>query len=299
MQLALGTVQFGLDYGISNSHGKCLPAEAEKIVGQAIKAGVSVIDTAPTYGESEEVLGKILPTDHSFNIVTKTPSFAAASSPPMAADLVEETLINSLTRLKSDKIYGILVHLADELFSDLGQAVFDRLGSLRDQGIVRKIGVSVYSAEHIDRLVPKFPIQVVQAPVNIFDQRLVINGQLNRLKELGIEFHARSIFLQGLLLMKLKNDLPDHLIPLEPALARFHKDHGVIGMTEVEAAVGFISQLSEVDHAVVGVTSVAEFDQVAAAAQGNFDVSLEWPSYAETSDFLLDPSQWPKPKLNS
>jgi aryl-alcohol dehydrogenase-like predicted oxidoreductase len=298
MRLALGTVQFGLDYGVSNKKGKCPPAEAARIIEMAAQAGVTIIDTAPTYGDSEKVLGDILPADHNFQIVCKTPSFGDCTSADDAADLVERTLEASLSRMRVSHARAVLVHHAGELDSELGKAVFTRLTAMRDENIIGMIGVSVYTPVQIDHLVSEFAIQCVQAPINILDQRMVVGGQFKRLKNDGIEIHGRSIFLQGLLLMGL-SDLPAHYAPLRSHLARYHNGRIKAGLTTVEAAVAFIAHLDEIDYTVVGVTSATEFEQIAAAAKANHSGALDWHSFAASDDSLLDPSQWPSTQMAS
>jgi aryl-alcohol dehydrogenase-like predicted oxidoreductase len=291
MRLALGTAQFGLDYGVSNSDGKCPPPEAARIIERAAQAGVSLIDTAPVYGDAEQILGDILPTGHGFSIVTKTPSVANCRTPDEAADLVERTLETSLERMHVSRAHAVLVHHADELFGAFGEAVFARLASLQDGGATAMIGVSVYTGDQIDRVTTGFAMQTIQAPINVLDQRLVSNGNLKRLKDAGFEIQGRSIFLQGLLLMGM-SALPAQFGALRSDLKRYHDAREAADLSKVEAAVGFVAHLPQINHVIVGVTSVGEFEEIAAAAQADLGGALDWPSFAATNHDLLDPSQW-------
>ena len=172
MKLGIGSVQFGLDYGISNRSGATPPSDVQLILDRAGAAGVRIIDTAPLYGTAEEVLGKCLPHSHRFDIVTKTPSFTDIPESARVGHL-KRVFERSLTRLGTNRVYGLLMHHADDLLKPGGEALYEAMTALKHAGKVARIGASIYEPEQVDRLLERFAIDLIQVPVNVLDQRLV------------------------------------------------------------------------------------------------------------------------------
>jgi aryl-alcohol dehydrogenase-like predicted oxidoreductase len=194
--LALGTVQFGLDYGIANNSGRVTQSQAAQIISLAKSVGIDTIDTAIAYGSSEQVLGSIGVGD--FNVVTKLPSM------PQVDDVeawVSQELKASRDRLNVSSLYAVLLHRPQDLFGESGVALAVALQDLKSNGVVQKVGISIYEPNELDGFISMMPIDLVQAPLNIIDRRLETSGWLKRLKDSGMELHIRSVFLQGLLLI--------------------------------------------------------------------------------------------------
>lgn len=292
MKLALGTVQFGLRYGVANTTGQPAEAEVADILRHAAGAGVEVLDTACLYGDSEAVLGRCLPADHRFKIVTKTPKFAGIDG-AMAASKLKAAFAESCEHLRLPRLYGLLAHDANDLLGTEGDAIWRAMQELQAEKRVIRIGASVYNGSQIDALLLRYPIDLVQLPLSVLDQRLIQSGHLDRLASRNIEVHVRSAFLQGALLMPL-DSLPPHLAGLRPCLEQISVRAAGLGITPLQAALRFVSGLKQVAAVVCGVDSVAQFDQLAAA--------LEHPETALGADEaaacacgdtqLLDPSQW-------
>ena len=151
MKIALGTVQFGLDYGISNKQGQTCVQQASDILEYAHQNEVNFLDTATSYGNSEEMLGRIKCTQD-WNIVTKTPNFNTQSIVSLDVENLRESFEQSLVKLKRKNIYGLLVHDSDDLFKPGGGKLFREMDSIRSSGRVSKIGVSVYNSEQIYKI---------------------------------------------------------------------------------------------------------------------------------------------------
>ena len=219
-QLGLGTVQFGIDYGVTNKNGVPSDATVVKILSDALKNKIGIIDTAPAYGNAEWRLGNLLPDNRDCQIVTKT-----AVRPKLNrfgrddAELVHRAFLDSLQRLQRDHVYGLLVHLGTDLLLQGGERLVETLFALRAAGLVKKVGVSIYNAEELDRILEVFTPEFVQLPLSIADQRLLKSGHLAKLKRLGVEIHVRSVFLQGVLLAEPAT-LPDFLRTSTPQFER-------------------------------------------------------------------------------
>lgn len=293
MKLGLGTVQFGMNYGISNQYGKTSVAEIKAILQLAQESGISVIDTAHSYGDSESVLGKLLSNQSNFQIITKTPVYKKERIDSSDANNLKVVFFESVKNLRQSKLYGLLVHNADNLLMKGGEILFNAMRELKENKLIEKIGVSVYSGDQIDHLLEKYTFDLIQVPINVFDQRLINNGSLVKLKEQGIEIHARSIFLQGLLLMDLES-LNPFFDQIKPSLINYKEYLHSQGLTAIEGAISFIKQISEIDCVIIGVNdseqlkiNIKSFNK----SYNNFsfedfkEFSLKEPTY-------LNPSLW-------
>jgi aryl-alcohol dehydrogenase-like predicted oxidoreductase len=290
MKLGLGTVQFGTDYGISNQSGQTSPVEVAKILEFAAASGITYLDTAPAYGNSETVLGKILDVDHQFRIVTKTNKIDKSQITDEDVQSVLEIFGQSLDRLQQKSVYGLLVHHPDDLLSDGGDQLMAGLESLKKRGLVQKIGVSVYNRSEIDRLLEKYVIDLIQIPLNVFDQRLLKDGYLSSLKSKGIEIHVRSVFLQGILLMS-ETELPSYVAGLVPNLQRYRHQNQVLGISPLQAAIGFVDQLPAVDAVLVGVNNLPQLIEIVNAVGGNFNLDY-LQACAVENEALVNPALW-------
>lgn len=285
MRIALGTVQFGLDYGIANSGGKVSLAGAQEILSVCKAAGIDMIDTAMAYGESELCLGQV--GVEGFDVVTKI-----SSVPLDCIDVVEwitGQVHDSMARLHVDSIYGLMLHRPGEIFSLRGEEILKALKGLKKSGLVKKIGVSVYSPHELQDLFALHDFDIVQCPFNIIDNRLVTTGWLDRLKELDVEVHVRSSFLQGLLLMP-RDKIPKQFKDWDFLWDQWHqwiKDNEV---SAVEACLAYALYNTGIDKVVVGVDSKAQLEQIVLSLKGsNIEI---FPDISSLDDNLINPSNW-------
>jgi len=241
-QLALGTVQFGLDYGINNSRGRVPKSEVCAILRTARKAGIDTLDTASAYGDSENVLGECLEeSEDNFRIVTK-----------LAADLargVAPAFEESLGRLRRKHVAALMFHS----FATYGAnpRLFDELVSLKTQGRVERIGFSLYKPEEAELLLARhLPFDIIQVPYNLFDRRF--ETVFGRLKSQGVEIHVRSVFLQGLFFKPL-DALDDRFAPVRPMLEAIHEAADKSGLGIPAICLAFADRIPEIDRIVVGV----------------------------------------------
>lgn len=291
-ELGLGTVQFGLAYGVANESGRVPVDEAVNITRFAGQVGLSLIDTASAYGESELIVGQCLRavTNRKFKVVTKTVPLRTNSVGDADLQNVQDNFLSSLSKIGPDSVYGLMVHHANDLLVPGGERLFEQLLHWRDQGLVEKIGVSIYDKIQIDQLFAKYSFDLVQLPLNIFDQRLLNNGALSFLHDKGVEVHARSLLLQGVLLMPPEK-LPAHLKALSPFLIKFQTLAMKSNMTPLAAAFSFVKQLKEVSVALVGVLSVAHLKECMDAYESKSE--FDYLGFSQTDDFLIDPRCWP------
>lgn len=285
MKLALGTVQFGLDYGVANTAGRVSLEDASAIIDRAWQLGMDTLDTAVAYGESESVLGKL--NVRSWNVVTKLP--AIPKNCTSVTQWVESHVCESLNRLKLDSVYGLLLHRPSQLHESLGPELYTVLQSLKNAGVVNKIGVSVYGPAELSELSTRYVFDLVQAPLNILDRSLIDSGWAQRLKNDGVEVHTRSVFLQGLLLMP-KGQRPAKFERWSEVWIEWDRWLAATGLTPLQACLRYVSGLDCVDRVVVGVDSVAQLGQVAGVAAG---LLPSLPQFKKPHDYrLVNPATW-------
>ncbi|HEX8580028.1 MAG TPA: aldo/keto reductase [Allosphingosinicella sp.] len=293
-RLGLGTVQFGLAYGITNSDGRISDSEAAAILARCAEAGIDLLDTANLYGESESAIGRAAPSDAAFRIVTKTPKAAGARSADEAVAALQSAFAESLEKLRQPRVDALLLHDPADLLGPMGPALWSAMEALKRDGLVRAIGVSIYEGAEIDAALAAFPIDIVQLPWNPLDQRLERGGQLAALANAGVEVHARSLFLQGLLLQDAAN-ISARFGPLRDAIAALHADFREVGLSPLEGILAHAFARPKISRFVVGVTSAAELDAILLA--GEKAAGVKAPLNPSTSSGALDarylnPARW-------
>jgi aryl-alcohol dehydrogenase-like predicted oxidoreductase len=285
-RLAIGTAQFGLNYGIANHLGKVGINDVKMILDQAFLSGIDTLDTAIAYGDSEVSLGQA--GIASFNVVTKLPEMPNDSD---NVDLwISNHLTQSLNRLDATSLYGLLLHRPLQLLEVHGVELYYALHKLKNKGLVKKIGISIYSPSELDLLIPKFDFDLIQAPFNVFDQRLFHSGWLHRLSQTGIEVHVRSVFLQGLLLMQ-RSDIPVKFNRWSSLFDRWHNWICESELSAVEASLSFVLSYPEIDRVVVGVDSLNQLKQILTAM--NVLKNSVFTTLNCEDELLINPVNWP------
>lgn len=285
-RLALGTAQFGSNYGIANKHGRVPHEEVKSILSMCRLNGINLIDTAIAYGDSESCLG--LSGVSKFNVVTKLPRLPKDCI--NIADWVRIEVAASMARLQTPEIYGLLFHHSHDLTGPDGSGLYDAVQELRDEGLVMKIGVSIYEPSEVISLLNNYSLDIVQAPLNLIDRRLVESGLLSKLKNLEIEVHARSVFLQGLLLMN-SNDMPNQFNQWYDLWSIWQKWLNKLQLTPLEACLAYSFSIKDIDRIIVGADSSAQFMQIIKLA-ANIPVLDHLPLISSTSSELINPSWW-------
>lgn len=286
-RLALGTVQFGMPYGIANSSGQVSREMALKILTLGSQNGVNMLDTAIQYGESESCLGEVGVS--SYRVVTKLPDIPKGVSDVGKWILFE--LRASLARLRIPSVYGLMLHRPVSLVGSLGSEVWAGLNQAKDEGLVQKVGVSIYAPQDLDEIWPKYPLEIIQAPLNIVDRRLVNSGYLSRLKEKGIEVHSRSAFLQGLLLIP-RAKVPQQFASWNPLWELWESWLKLNRLSALDACMAFVLSHQEVDRVVVGVDSDTHLSEILLALKKTGQI--DWPDFSSNDERLVNPSRWSK-----
>ena len=285
-KLILGTVQFGLDYGINNSHGKVNKETAFQILDQAATEGVCMIDTAMGYGDAEAILGMYFESrsDHPFRVITKLDHGAIVTG--------VKSVFDSLERLRIEKLDTLLFHSYSFYQQAIRSGLVKELETLQGQ-CFEQLGVSVYTNEELTLLKEDTLIKVVQSPFNLLDNNNLRGEILNEISLAGKTVHTRSVFLQGLFFMNpLK--IPDRISGLSNDLQHLKAlcDEHHVSMGEL--ALQYTLSKTYINGVLFGVDSLSQIEQ-----------NLNWlskPINPEIFDFideiyvsrpeLLNPSTW-------
>lgn len=296
-ELALGTAQFGLDYGITNQSGQVPEQEVSLILEEAAAAGIRYLDTAQAYGSAETILGKTLPKKHPFKIVSKLPK---QNSEPFSAESQkkwERDFQFSLQKMGVNAIEGFLLHNPVDIKRDDAYYLFEWLLTLKERGLVNHLGLSIYEASDLDGISLDW-VQLVQLPLSLYDQRLIHDGTIEFLSDMGISIQARSIFLQGLLLSNVEKWptwIDKSLVEHHTNLVKFAREQE---LSLLELALAYVVEQSFLESIVVGLTSINELQCLVSSFHKlqKFKVfstsnTLEWS--LDKTEFL-DPRKWGK-----
>ncbi len=274
-KIGLGTVQFGIPYGVTNSNGQTPADEVTKILQYASANAIDTLDTASAYGNAEETLGQnnLAP----FKIVSK---FLSAENSAPVLDQFEQTLKN----LKVESLYGYLAHRPMALLDNPDE--WETLLDLKQQKKVEKIGFSLNAVNELELLLDKgcFP-DLIQVPFNYFDNRFA--NLMQELKSKGCEIHTRSAFLQGLFFADTTR-LPVFFDAVKPQIDALKRRFG----THLSGALlKYTLSLPFVDKVVMGVENLEQLKNNITDIDSAPDMSENTNSVSET---LLMPSNWPK-----
>ena len=284
-EIAIGTANFGMQYGVANSHGKLSKSSVAEILGLAKSLGVTCLDTANAYGESQKVLGEFGVRD--WRVVSKI------STVPQGCEDIESfvraQIDLSLASLSLSDFETVLVHNSKDLTGEIGDEVYEALVDAKLRGQVEKIGVSIYDPNDLESIMSRFQLDVVQAPINVFDNRLQDSGWLDRLASMGVEIHARSVFLQGVLLSAVAQN-NDFFMPWKSTFERWNRFAESSGASALTNCIKHVNSYDKVTFAVVGIDSAQNLSEV-------FDAFSERPQRIKEDDFgvdsqLINPASW-------
>ena len=278
-KIILGTVQFGLNYGINNITGQVSRQNVKNILSTCQENGITKLDTSAAYGNSEQVLGEFI--GDNFDVISKYPR-CDQSAPSV--------FMQSLIRLGIDQIYGYLIHHFD--FFKECPFIWDEITLLKEKRKIKKVGFSIYETGELDFLLDNnIQFDLIQFPYNIFDRDF--EPYFCLLKERNIEIHIRSVFLQGLFFMVI-DSLPKRLLPLAPYLSDL-KDFCRNRNFSIEAvALNYAIHNKYIDGVLIGVDNAMQLIN---------NINSIWDTYpSEVSDFislinikekeLLHPNNW-------
>ncbi|MDC1299943.1 aldo/keto reductase [bacterium] len=285
-KLAIGTASFGLNYGIAGLRKVRAPS-VRRILATAALNRIDLLDTAHEYGNALDVLGRFsdLIEKQKFRIVLKIPKIPTN----VRFDQLEyyrDLIFSDLEKLRLPSVDTLMVHNDDVMLGKSGELVYDLLLSMRQWQICDKIGISVYDPRVLKNIIDGYHFDVVQFPTNIVDQRFLDLG-VDYMSACGIEMHARSLFLQGLLLLPpegLKHISRFHLVKIRAVARKF-------GGNMLKACLTYFRQQFPINYGVVGVHSVEQLQEII-NVYNSINVVCDFDQYAINDKELIDPREW-------
>lgn len=267
MELCLGTVQFGMDYGITG-HRRPPADYAIRCLDYATQNGITAIDTATAYGTAEEVAGaflakKTVPRDRLFISTKFLPNRLDDCQPDQYEQIIREELQKSLRTLHLDYVDAYLLHSARYAFVS---EILKALSMMQQEGLARKVGVSVYDPEEAKACFASPYVDFIQAPYSIFDHRMKESGVLDATNRGDCEIDTRSAFLQGLILMD-EEQAPPFLAEAKPILRKITGICEDAGVSRIALAMAYVKRETSISHLVFGVDTFEQLVEDIAAFQ--------------------------------
>ena len=284
-KIILGSANFDQIYGIKKNFIK--KSEIKKLFDLALKNKIKTIDTSPLYNKSEKIIGLL--NNNRFKIISKIPKPPKNIKRENIKKWLKQKVMISLKNLKIKKFEGLLLHNANSLLYKNGDEIYKGIRNMKINGFTSKIGVSIYDFNVLDKILKKFKFNLIQAPFNILDQRLVEKGWLKKLKKRKIEVHARSIFLQGILLLK-HNQLPKKLIKLSKKFVMWENWLKKNKFSSLQVCLSFVLNQRQLDGIVVGYNNTNQLNQILKLKQIKNNFSL--PNLNIKDKKLIDPREW-------
>tara|TARA_B100000959_G_C14853849_1_gene571296 strand:+ start:219 stop:1088 length:870 start_codon:yes stop_codon:yes gene_type:complete len=278
-RIILGSANFSLKYGLANNFNKINLKEIKKIIRSCEKNDINFIDTSKGYGDSEKLIGNL--KNKKWNIITKIPKIELNKKKDIEIRIFK-SIEDSLNNLKVRKLYAVLLHDENQLLCKNAVFVYDILRKLKKNKLVKKIGVSFYSSKKLIKIISAFNIDLVQIPINYINRDFLKNNILKKIKNKKIEIHARSIFLQGLL---LKNNIKHKkFIKFYKFLNEWHK---INKFSKLETSLNFINSIKYVDKYVLGFENLKQINEILKIQEKKINI---FPYYKD--NFIKDPRKW-------
>ena len=262
MRLCIGTVQFGMDYGVQGGVRPSL-GDAVAMLDYAMQNGVDAIDTAAAYGTAGEVVGEFIARRtfprESVQVISKFGmgvfEGAATADYPQRLRVAVEM---SLKRLRTGYLDAFICHVPSAAGNE---AVVSAMSALKDSGLVRHIGFSIYETDEAMACMAAETVDFMQAPFSVFDQRMRTSGALAKAAANGVDVHTRSAFVQGLMLMDAEA-IPAHLAAAKPYVCELDalcREHGI---TRRALALAYVKAQPEISHLVFGVDNLGQLKEI-------------------------------------
>ena len=287
-KIILGTVQFGLKYGINNTSIKPEFNEIEKILNYAYNNGICMLDTAETYGTAQLEIGKYHnKSNNKFKVITKYNS--------KRIDLeenFEKRVLKNIEELRISNLYSYMFHTFSDFVANYSKN-FDELMICKEKGLIEKIGVSIYTNKELETIIDEYNIDLIQLPFNLLDNVNKRNKLIEKAKSKGIEVHTRSVFLQGLFFMNI-NNIPHKLFPLKTNLIELHKIANAYKVDINTIALNYVMKQKNIDKVLIGVDNLNQLDNNLNSLNTllNDEINDSINKINIEAEYLLNPSNW-------
>ncbi len=282
-KLCIGSAQFGTKYGVSNRHGKIKKKELDKLFFILKKEKIKFLDTSIDYRNCEKILNKL--NLENIEVISKIPKI-----PKKCLDInkwIENKVVSSLKKINKKSFYAILLHNPDDMLSNKAHIIYKSLINLKKSKKIKKIGISIYDFESSIRILKKFNFDIIQCPYNVIDRRLENSRYMNFFKKKKVEIHVRSVFLQGLLLMKKRPSKFDKWAKLFKIWDRMNKNNMLQSALN---AINFVLKNKNINKIILGFENSNQLKSILENFQNK---KTNYPTNIASKDLkLINPNNW-------
>lgn len=297
MELCLGTVQFGMDYGVFNTKKKD-PEYCVRCMDYATQNGIFAIDTATAYGTAEEVTGaflakKTIGRDRLWISTKFLPNILDDYEEKDYRRIIHENLEKSLKTLHTDYIDAYFLHSSRYAFRP---DILEALSYVQKEGLARKVGVSVYDPEEAIACFNSQYVDYIQVPYSIFDHRMRQQGVFNEEVKGNCEIDVRTAFIKGLIRLNI-NEVPEYLSKAKPILQKLDRFCNETGFSRIELALGYIKRQKSINHLVFGIRDIEQLKEDIEAFEKNIPESIFDDidkTFSNVDANIVVPSLWKK-----
>jgi aryl-alcohol dehydrogenase-like predicted oxidoreductase len=283
MKLVIGSAQLGMNYGLF-SNRKINHKEFKKIEKLVLKSKINFIDTAISYGDSENIIGNSKLKN--LHIITKIK--LPFKKNIRVRDWALKELSKSLYKLKIKKIYGVLIHDYKDLLGKYGKDYLLSLQELKKKKIIKKIGISIYDSYEIKKIWKFWKPDLIQVPFNPLDNRILDSGWIDVLRKYKVKIFARSIFLQGLLINEHNSFIinKNYKILLNKFKNWCYKNN----ISLLQACIHFVKQFKKIDYLVVGFDNYNQLKEIIDVFKKKQIIIPK--NFSTNKKKLIDPRKW-------
>ena len=283
MKLVIGSAQLGMNYGLFHNR-KINHKEFKKIEKLILKSKINFIDTAISYGDSENIIGSSKLKN--LHIITKIK--LPSKKNIQVRDWTLKEISKSLYKLKIKKIYGVLIHDYKDLLGKYGKDYLLSLQELKKKKIIKKIGISIYDSHEIQKIWKFWKPDLIQVPFNALDNRILDSGWVDVLRKFKVKIFARSVFLQGLLINEDNSFIvnKNYLILLNKFKNWCYKNN----ISLLQGCIHFVKQFKKIDYLVVGFNNYNQLKEIIDVFKKK---QITIPrNFSTNKKNLIDPRKW-------
>lgn len=287
-KIIIGGAQLGTSYGISNIKKQTI-ANSKKLIDLCIKKDIKIIDTAIEYKTNYKIINYIS-KKKKFKIITKLPHRQKKQNLKKYIKELENIILNYLSQYNIKKFEVLLVHRAEDLLRLNGDLIYKKINDFKNKNLTKKIGISVYDANSCIDILNKFDFDVVQLPINIFNNSFLTSKILDKIKKKNIEIHARSLFFQGLIFID-PNNLNSYFNKVKEKFFEFDKDCNHSKIEKIKQCIYFIEQIPQIDKYIIGFNNNIQLQEF---LNINFQKNnlLNFKKYIINESKFINPSKW-------
>jgi len=289
-KFVLGTVQLGINYGITNKTGKPTEKQSIEIIKYAIENNINTFDTANEYGESEKLLSRT--EDFNTTIITKLAKFPVNISEKEIINNTISSIEKSCQNLKIDKINTLLLHSYEQYKNKI---IWKTLNKLKENNKINKLGVSVYTVNEAIECLRDDLVEHIQIPFNILDNQW--NNFENLINKKNITIHVRSIFLQGILINN-KEYWPKN-IDAEVYTSKIEKLAYKLNLSKIELCISYAKSMTWINGIIIGVETLEQLKNnidlfINTRLLTSDEILLIQNTFNNVDNKITDPRLWKK-----